>query len=550
MCIRHVQFFECPSRDGVPKRHSIKSNILCSNHFPCPDAHWEYRTSEYTQMCPGCSGEPPEVPSQRPQRDAWDRDMAMDNVWANNYIEGLANAVSAWDWARHFSQSDMSSIKRVTELYPTFFLERRCKENAHRPSRCHCEAAGPLAYLYNPAAAARRHFTDQASARFEANAQVQSEFARQIFAEIHRNLAAQCTGSNVYFTDGIARQPFFSTEAVMRRQATIDEIVGKAFKTVNDELLESAAANGAKWTDAHTLMESKAYRRKGLVQFMCQIAVYDNGFSMARFCIVVEKLARIIQTPQWRRSSGVVALEKLANAVSFPPSDANVAGYGTGTGFEELIWEAMAFFTGKREVWAREIRNYTAKRLVFQQSVEDVTDAELQALVRNNGVQEECVICYADYWERRSEKEVPPAVSSPTAAERPRLRPRRRLSAQESNLSNLSNISNQIRRLKWDDDPNVQLRIFGASTAGWTVLDRGEQPVRIKHCGHIFGRSCLFRTWVTEANDPDLRPTCPMCRAEPPDGVIRMMEGFLGPLMTRGAAWGLPTSLLSLVRRQ
>ncbi|KAF9882479.1 hypothetical protein CkaCkLH20_00515 [Colletotrichum karsti] len=550
MCIKHVQFFACPSKDGRAKHHCIKSNILCSEHFPCPEPQWERRTSEYRYMCPSCSGEPPEVPRQRPATEHWERDNSTDDDWVQCYVDGLCNSVLVWGWGRQHGRGsgleDTVSVRQMTQLYPSFFLEWRCKERDHRPSQCTCEANGPLAYLYNPAMAARRHFTNETASEFATNSHVQGELARQSFADVHRRLSRMCSRGKLYFEDGIARQPFFSGEGVARRRSTLERVVKNAWRAMEDELTASADANGEGWTDAHTLMEERTRRRMSLVKFMGEIALYDNGFSMARFCLVAERLASIIQTPQWRGPSHVMSLEKMADVASAVQDGGNQPD--SLNPFGEFTKKAVAYFTSKRETWAKEIRNYTSKRMLFDSAIEPMNDAALQAAVKD-GVEEECAVCYVKFWETPSLRP-PTPKQTPTAAspeQRDTLAGRQQLLvSQASTATTGSHISNQIRRLKWDDDPDVQRRIFGANAAGVSMFDRGEPPVRLKHCGHVIGRSCLFRAWVTEANDPDERPSCPFCRAEPPMGVYQVVEAFLGD---GGRSWRFPTRLLSLLSR-
>ncbi|KAL0930205.1 uncharacterized protein CTRU02_215025 [Colletotrichum truncatum] len=534
MCIRHIQFFECPSREGPSKRHRIKSNILCSNHHPCCESHWERRSSHYRYMCPGCSGEPPEVPREKPCNEHWERDVSEDEAWVQNHLDSLCNAVTLWAWGEFAAPTQRVSIREMARLYPAFYLERRCKEHDHRPSRCQCEANGPLSYLYNPATALRRRFTDETASAFARDPHLQSEHARQVFADVHRNLTAMCGDKNLYFKDGIARQPFFSLEAIEKRRHTMNRVVRNAWRAVEDDLRDTAKANEAGWTEAHTLMEVQALRRRNLVRFMGEILLYDNGISTAKFCLAIERLAHIIQMPQKRESSGIIALENLALVTSSHDREPRA-----DEPYDELMKRAVSYFAGKRKTWAKEIRNYAAKRMLFEESTTLINGLELRALSGDDEGHDNCSICYVDYWEAPLK---PSSIASPTAEQRTWPG---RLVSQSSNAE--SNISNQIRRLRWDDDPDVQRRIFGANLSGVSMADHGEPAVRIKHCGHIFGRSCLFRAWVTEANEAGRRPACPYCRAEPPQRVYQIIESFVGARLTIDPGWHLPTFLLSLI---
>ncbi|TEA08885.1 hypothetical protein C8034_v000422 [Colletotrichum sidae] len=564
MCIRHVQTFECPSREGPPKRHRLKSNILCAHTSPCPDAQWERRTSHYSFMCPTCSGEPPEVPREKPKRDIWEREASEDEAWVNAYVASFAEVMLLWVWGFHDTNN---LVRELTQLYPALYYERRCKEHGHRPSHCKCEANGTLSFLYNPATSVRRSYTNRVASHFWSTAVVHSEHARQVFAGIHRDLATACRTGNRYFRGGIARQPFFSKHSIDKRRNEMSRIVKGAWLTAQD-MLRRASAQYIHCKEPCVLMEEEALNRKCAVELMGEIMMYDTGISNFRFCRVVEVLASMIQEPSWRPTSKIVQLDQLGQAVSRFPAEQSPK-----EALHRATVDTRNYFDGKRKTWAEEMRSYRAKRLLFDCATTLVDAAKLPSSTGGGGGgggggsggggddESRCMICLVDFWESPSMASAPvtPRLGERATgpgqggghgqqAEPPWLR-----AAAASELSSTqSDVSNQLRDIKWDWQVVAEWRGFrGGGPAGVDVADHGEPAVRIDVCKHVVGRSCLFRGWVTESNMAEQRPRCPKCRAEPSALTYRMVEAAVGFSINPDgrSGWHLRTGLLSLLNR-
>ncbi|KAF6827822.1 hypothetical protein CMUS01_08829 [Colletotrichum musicola] len=476
MCIRHTQFFECPSKEGPPKQHQIKKNILCSDNFPCHEAHWEDRHSYYHCMCSGCSGEPPGVPHEKPYQEQWVRDSSQFDAWSQNYIQSLSRAVSLWIWSQHHNHEDRVSTKEMTEMYPAFFYERRCKEENHKSSKCGCEAGGPIDFLYNPAMAVRRHLTNETARALERNPRLQSPDAKEALASVQKSLAVMCQDKSRYFRDGIAREPFFSAQAIERRRQTLARIMTVAWQNVANDLSNSAGADVSSWTDAHTLIESQARRRRGLAKLMGEIILFDSGISSAKFSFVAEKLALLVQMPQWRASSGTLGVEYLVNVVS-----RTVRTEEPDEPFGKLIAQAVAYLNVKRELWNTAMRSYNTRRMLFEKSTTPISGSALGAMHGGQDGNRVCGFCHVGYWES-------PSVRSATG---------RHAMAQKA----------------WP----MQLHFS---------MGDGEPAVRINNCGHHFGRSCLFRYWLAGGS------ACPTCRTEPLEPVYRLVESATGERLT------------------
>lgn len=470
MCIRHTQFFKCPSKEGPPKQHQIKRNILCSDNFPCQEAHWEDRNSYYHSMCSACSGEPPGVPHEKPHQEHWVRDASHFDAWSHSYIQSLSRAVSLWIWGQHHERGDRVSTREMIEMYPAFFHERRCKEENHGSSKCGCEASGPIDFLYNPAMAVRRHLTNKTAMALERDPRLQSPNAKETLASLQQSIGVMCQDGNRYFRDGISRQPFFTTVAIDQRRQTLARAMTVAWQNVQDDLRNNAETTKLSWSDAHTMIESQARKRQGIAKLMGEIIVFDSGISCAKFSFLAEKLALLVQLPQWRASLGTLGVEYLANVVS-----RTVQTKEPDEPCGELIAQVAAYLNVKRDLWSTAIRSYNARRMLFDKSTTAVNGSALRAMHGDQDGHAECGLCHVGYWE------------SPSQA---------------------------MAKKAWPT------QVYCG------VEDDGEPAVRIDNCGHHFGRGCLFRYWLTG------KSACPTCRTEPLEPVYRVVESATGAQLT------------------
>ncbi|KAK1976990.1 hypothetical protein LZ30DRAFT_753126 [Colletotrichum cereale] len=474
MCIKHVQFYECPSEPGQssPRKHRVRANILCSQVFPCPEAQWEKRLSRYEFMCPACSGESPAVPRDTPVSDEWTRDELQDEAWAQGYLSEYCHAVLLWIRSRWDADGGGDDVAaEVAESWlSAFFMERRCKENDHRVGECRCEANGPLAYLYNPTAAARRHLTDLAADKLEGDARVRSPVMQNVMANRYIALSAMCRERNLYFTDGVSRQPFLSERAAGRRRRILQKSLGDAAKTAdrlvleNAEAASTAAGSGGGWTAAHTLEAAQVSRRASLVKFMGEVLLYDNGISNGRFSLAVSWLTHIIQVPAWRTRSTVEGLEKLARVAG--AIDQASAASQPFTGLVQLV---QKYYSDRRAEWTAQVMKYKARRTLFDRVTDPI---EPWTQLENAEGWRSCVICKGGFY-----------VSPENMTER--------------------------------------------SHPGVDMPDHGEPAWRMKGCWCIFGRRCLFE-WMTNTSAEAKEPECPGCGAQFPFVEYQLVEASTG----------------------
>ncbi|KAK1971624.1 hypothetical protein LY78DRAFT_76406 [Colletotrichum sublineola] len=470
MCIKHVQFYECPSEPGQnpPKKHRVRANILCSQVFPCPAPQWEKRLSRYDFMCPACSGESPAMPRNTPISDEWTRDELQDEAWAQSYLSEYCHAVLLWIRSRwDAGDDDVTVAAEVAESWlSAFFMERRCKENDHRVGECWCEANGPLAYFYNPTTAARRRLTDLAADKLEGDARLRNPAMHKVLANRHIALSAMCRERNLYFTDGISRQPFFSERAIGRRRKILQKSLDDATKTIDTLMLENAEASsaGGGWTAAHTLETAWVSRRTSLVRFMGEVLLYDNGISNGRFSLAVSWLAHVIQVPAWRTPSKVEGLEKLARVAS-AVDQASMPSQP----FTCLVQLVQKYYFDKRAEWNAQVMKYKARRALFDRVTAPIDPwRELENAERWRS----CNICKAGFY-----------VSPANMTER--------------------------------SHPGVDMR------------DHGEPAWQMKGCWCIFGRRCLFK-WITDTSTEAKEPKCPGCNAEFPFVEYQLVEASTG----------------------
>ncbi|KAK2040699.1 hypothetical protein LZ31DRAFT_35757 [Colletotrichum somersetense] len=485
MCIKHIQFYECPSEptrnppgQNPPKKHRVRANILCSQVFPCPAAQWEKRLSRYGFMCPACSGESPAVPRDTPVSDEWKRDELQDEAWVQGYLSEYCHAVLLWIRSRCDAGGDDDDAEAVAaevaeSWLSAFFMERRCKENDHRVGECRCEANGPLAYFYNPATAARRHLTDLAADKLEGDARVRRPGMQAVLADRHIALSAVCRERNLYFKDGISRQPFFSERAIGRRRRILHKSLGDAAKTAdrlmlenaeNAEAAEAGAVPGAGWTAAHTLETARVSRRASLVRFMGEVLLYDNGISNGRFSLAVSWLAHVIQVPAWRTASRVQGLEKLARVAG----EMN-QGSRPDEPFTGLVQVVQKYYFDKRAEWNAQVMKYKARRSVFDRVTVPIDP--WRALEDENGWRS-CHICKGGFY-----------VSPTNMTER--------------------------------------------SHPGVDMPDHGEPAWQMEGCWCIFGRRCLFK-WITDTSAEAREPECPRCGAKFPFVEYQLVEASTG----------------------
>ncbi|WYZ42138.1 hypothetical protein EsH8_V_001033 [Colletotrichum jinshuiense] len=417
-------------------------------------------------MCPGCSGESPAVPRTTPIADEWQRDNSQDTAWAQGYVSEYCNSALLWIRAR-FDADDVSNEEMVEVWYRSLFLERRCKEDDHRVGVCRCDANGPLGFLYNPASAARRYLTDQAAEKLEKDWRVQSGEMQQVFATRHAVLSAMCQEQNLCFGGGIGRQPFFSEQAVRRRRRTLTKKIEHNLRAAQDAILRSAEDLGS-WSDVHTLESTQTARRASLINFMGEVLLHDSGISNGRLGLAIDRLAHVILLPESRQQSRIASLERVAEVAS-----STDRGSKPDDPFMCFVQAVQKYYFTRRKQWNVEVQRYKARRALFDTIVEpfDVTDP--WGLTGPNG-KDECVICNTPYFD------------APSAAD---------LSADASH---------------------------GADMSG-----HGEPPVRIKACGDLFGRRCLFQ-WMTDPTASNREPRCPSCDAELPFVAYQLVEAAMG----------------------
>ncbi|KZL82258.1 hypothetical protein CI238_08477 [Colletotrichum incanum] len=450
MCIKHVQFYDCPSEfsQDPPRKHRVKTNILCSQGFPCPELQWEKRLSYYDFMCPGCSGESPAVPRSTPVSDEWTRNELQDEAWAQGYLSEYCHSVLLWVRSQ-WNANNVTATEMAESWFNAFFMERRCKENDHRVGECRCDANGPLAYFYNPTTAARRHLTDMAAEKFEKDPRVQSRTTQNVLTNRYIALSAMCREQNLYFTDGISRQPFFSERAIGRRRKILQKGLEGASKTADRLVLENAeaAVSGSGWTAAHTLETTHASRRANLVKFMGEVLLYDNGISNSRFSLAMSWLTHIIQVPAWRTPSNIEALEKLSRV-------ANTIDQASmpSRPFMCLVQLIQKYYFDKRTEWNAHVMKYKARRTLFDTATQPV---EAGRDPKDSLGWDRCSFCKGEYF------------MSP------------------ENMTEHSH-------------PGVDMP------------DHGEPAWQMRDCGCIFGRRCLFK-WITETSTTAKQAECPSC---------------------------------------
>ncbi|GKT51404.1 uncharacterized protein ColSpa_11585 [Colletotrichum spaethianum] len=467
MCIKHVQFYECPSEfsQDPPRKHRVKANVLCSNVFPCPEQQWEKRLSRYDFMCPGCSGESPAVPRNTPVSDEWTRNELQDEAWVHGYLSEYCNSVLLWIRGQ-WNTDDVSATGMAESWFSAFFMERRCKENDHRVGECRCEANGPLAYFYNPTTAARRRLTDVAAEKFENDARVQSRTMQNVFTNRYIALSALCREQNLCFTDGISRQPFFSERAIGRRRRILQKSLEDASKTADRLVLENAeaAGSGSGWTAAHTLETTHVSRRASLVQFMGEVLLYDTGISNSRFSLAVSWLAHIIQVPAWRTPSNIAALEKLAR-IANATDQASVPNKP----FVGLVQLAQKYYFDKRVEWNAHVMKYKARRTLFDAVTRPV---KAERDLRDSQGRASCSICKEGYY------------------------------ASPANMTEHSH-------------PGVDMP------------DQGEPAWQMRGCRCVFGRRCLFK-WITDTSTAAMECECPGCGRQISSQEYQLVEASTG----------------------
>ncbi|KAK1998413.1 hypothetical protein LX36DRAFT_576341 [Colletotrichum falcatum] len=497
MCIKHVQFYECPSEPGqkTHRKHRVRSNILCSQVFPCPKPQWEKRLSRYGFMCPACSGESTAVPRDTPVSDEWTRDELQDEAWAQSYLSEYCHAVLLWirSWWPAGDDGggggdDGDDAAEVAESwFSAFFMERRCKENDHRVGECRCEANGPLAYLYNPTAAARRHLTDLAADRLKGDARVHNDEIHKVLANRHIILSALCRERNLYFKDGISRQPLLSERAIGRRRRILQKSLEEASKTAGRLMLENAeeaeaagaagrggGGGGGGWTAAHTLEAARVSRRASLVKFMGEVLLYDNGISNGRLSLAVSWLAHVIQVPAWRTASRIEGLEKLARVASGSGSGSGSGameqwGSTGGQPFARLVQLVQKYYFDKRGEWNVQVMKYKARRSLFDRVTEPV---EPWTALEDKEGSRRCILCKDGFY-------ASPAVMT-----------------EESH-------------------PGVDMP------------DHGEPACQMKGCWCFFGRRCLFN-WIANTRAETREPECPGCGNKFPFLEYQLVEASTG----------------------
>ncbi|EFQ34073.1 hypothetical protein CGRA01v4_12133 [Colletotrichum graminicola] len=482
MCIKHVQFYECPSEPiknppghNPPKKHRVRANILCSQVFPCPAPQWEKRVSRYGFMCPACSGESPAVPRDTPVSDEWKRDELQDEAWVQSYLSEYCHAVLLWIRSQWGAGDDDAAVaaEAAESWLSAFFMERRCKENDHRVGECRCEANGPLAYFYNPTTAARRYLTDLAADKLEGDPRVRSPEMQVVLANRHMALSAVCRERNLYFKDGISRQPFFSERNIGRRRRILQKSLDDAAKTADRLMLENAenaegavaaGAGGGRWTAAHTLETARVSRRASLVRFMGEVLLYDNGISNGRFSLAVSWLAHVIQVAAWRTASRVEGLEKLARMAS----EMDQASMPSQP-FTRLVQLVQKYYFDRRAEWKAQVMKYKARRSVFDRVTAPIDP--WRELEDEEGWRS-CRICKGGFY-------VSPA-----------------------------NMTEQ-------------------SHPGVDMGDYGEPAWQMKDCWCIFGRRCLFQ-WITDTSTAAKEPECPGCGMQFPFREYQLVEASTG----------------------
>lgn len=467
MCIKHTQFYECPTQShNPPKKHCVRTNILCSQVFPCPALQWERRVSHYDFMCPGCSGESPAVPRSIPIGDEWARNELQDEAWVQSYLSEYCHSVLLWVRSQWDDEGGVTETEMAESWFNAFFMERRCKEKDHGVGQCRCDANGPLSYFYNPTAAARRHLTDMAADKFERDARVQCPAMQGVFTNRHIALSAMCSEKSLHFTDGIARQPFFSERAIKRRRRILQDSLDRASKTAEALVLQNAesARSGGGWTAAHTLEMTHVSKRASLVRFMGEVLLYDSGISNSRFSLAVSWLVHIIQVPAWRTQSNVETLEKLAriaNSTDQAPTPAKP--------FTCLVQLIQQYYFGKRADWNGHVMKYKARRTLFD-AVTGPVDAGRD--LRNAQGQARCPICNECYYK-------PPMV------------------------------------LPQIPHPGVNMFVHG------------EPACEMKDCGCLFGRRCLFK-WITDRRAEGKELECRSCGNDFPAVEYGLVEASTG----------------------
>ncbi|KAF4778379.1 hypothetical protein HER10_EVM0003891 [Colletotrichum scovillei] len=388
MCIKHLQFYNCPAspRPNAPKRrHRVIANILCSHIFPCPAQQWENRTSFYCYMCPGCSGETPAVPRVTPAHDEWHRDDVQDNAWAQSYMTEYSHSVVLWIRSK-FPPSDVTNEEMSESWFRAFFMERRCKENDHRVGACSCEANGPLAFYYNPATAARKYLTDMAGEKAESDPRIQNPAMQNLFRFRHTVLSGFCQAQKLYFRGGLSHQPLFSNYLVKSRRKMLDENIRDHMQLASVLVLQNAEY-GAGWTDAHTLETTAMSRRANLVKFMAEVLLHDNGISNSRFGLAVTVLCRIIMPLVFRGPSTIPGLDKLADIAS--STDKASLPHKPFMYFVQLI---QKYYHDRRQEWNSEVIAYKARRALIDSVAEDVDDWEGPSRL-------ECPVCNKKYYD-------------------------------------------------------------------------------------------------------------------------------------------------------
>ncbi|OLN86316.1 hypothetical protein CCHL11_09360 [Colletotrichum chlorophyti] len=462
MCIHHVQIFQCPS-PGNPsggraggRTHTVRSNILCSDNFACPDSQLETRTSQYDHFCPSCTGEAPSVPRGSPQSEQWQRDVNEDAAWAHSFVGNFARSAILWTRTA-FPAADVD-MREVSEVwYRSLFLERRCKEKDHGAGKCRCEANGPLGYMHNAAAAARRHLTDQAAEKFDQDPRWQDGVSRQVLTDCHMAVSGMCREQNLFFKGGVSRQPLFSAKFTLKRMDSVNDTVDYYLKLVQGLILDDVKNKGTVWTHAHSLQEQGAQKRSSLVRWLAEILAYDNGIGDGRFGVALERLGWIIVPPEFRNTSGIDSLEMLAEIVS-----SIIQNQTPSRTFYGCLGSLRQFFASKREEWHVALTKYKGRKMIFESNVDLLDSGDVWPTPQAWG---KCPICHEGFW----------------------------------------------------DPPNTEPRSgYRETPAGVHMSDGGEPPVLVRDCRHYVGRNCLFNAWVRDPRLAHENPKCPEpgCKGE------------------------------------